>query len=145
MLSPRLPLSGFPLRAFPLLALLILAPLAHAAPVPTNGTLAVVHLGDHVLLTWTPSPSAPLDTYEIYGLADGVKEFLGTAAGLSPAFLAPAGYDAYVVASTTSGQEWTSDKWCIVVNDQTVPPTVRIDFYCGSSRVTRAVVHPVIP
>lgn len=133
------------LRPFPLLALIVLAPLAHAAPIPNGETGALIHLGAYVLLTWASSASAPVTSYDVYGVANGVHEYLGTVDGLLPVFLAPAGYDSYVIASSTNDQQWTSEKWCLVVDHRSTPPRVGIDTHCGSARVARGAAHPMLP
>lgn len=120
----------------PALLIILAAAPASAAPVPDPAqptAAAAVLIADGAILSWLPS-AVPADSYEVYGVTNGVLSPLGSVGADHLTAAVPAGFGGYAVTAWHAGTESQPTNAtlrvagsgpCVSVY-QTIPPSVFI-------------------
>lgn len=122
----------FPNRALVLLLmspLLLLPATTEAASLPEG--FVIIEAGFKATLVWSPS-GAPT-AHDVIGVLGGAQELLGTAPPGANSFVAPSGYDSYIVRPVGVGNV---DRTPCVRVIAAVPPEVRVIPSCSSGSLT---------
>lgn len=133
--------GGSALTRFAILSLLLLAavPSVQALDgVPVPDAVLVVPAGEHVLLAW--APDGRVEASDVYGVRGDETELLGTAPPGVTTFLAPAGYDAYMIGGS-SGHK--GDPCLYVIS--TLPPVVSVNVKCLPVHYRPLSLHRLLP